>query len=172
MGRTAWVIAIGFSITTVMVVLVAVVVAMSTRVRGRADPEKLAHRERTWLWVVLGLMAALLLATIFFTPYYETAGGGAKQVVRVDAFQFGFQIQPARVRAGEPVEFRVTARDVNHGFAVYDAKDRLVFQVQAMPERTAAELHTFDRPGRYRVLCLEFCGFGHQAMAAQIEVTR
>ncbi|HEX2292442.1 MAG TPA: hypothetical protein VHH55_03965 [Gaiellaceae bacterium] len=171
MSETARILAVGFTITTALVVVVAFVVALSTN-RGSMDPEEAAHRERTWLWIVLALMGALLIATVFAIPYFDDAEGAGRQTVRVEAFQFGFRIEPDSVAAGEPVEFEVRAREVNHGFAIYDSRDRLVLQVQAMPERVQEVVHTFEQPGRYRVLCLEFCGSGHQAMVSQLRVTR
>ena len=31
--------------------------------------------------------------------------------------------------------------------------------------------HVFERPGRYRVLCLEYCGLVHHDMLAEFTVT-
>ena len=157
-----------------LVALVAVVgigLWLSTRSRRSADAHRLAERETTWLVIVLAVLTALLAATIFFVPYGESAGDGNARVVAVVARQFGWQIRPARVPAGQPVEFRLTSMDVNHGFGVYDPDDRLIAQVQVMPGRTQRLVHTFDEPGIYRILCLEFCGFAHHGMVGQIEVT-
>jgi cytochrome c oxidase subunit 2 len=75
------------------------------------------------------------------------------------------------VPAGQPVEIRVTTADVNHGFGLYDANNRLVTQTQAMPGFTNVIRHVFTTPGTYRVLCLEYCGLGHHTMFSQIVVT-
>jgi cytochrome c oxidase subunit 2 len=75
-----------------------------------------------------------------------------------------------RFTAGVPVEFRVTSADVNHGFAIYGPDDRIVTQTQAMPGFTNRLVHTFAAPGRYRVLCLEYCGLAHHGMLAEFEV--
>ena len=115
-------------------------------------------------------LAALLLATIFFIPYGKTAPRDA-QVVRVTGVQFAWSLQPATIRAGKPVDFRLTSKDVNHGFGVYDAEDRLVFQVQVVPGKTQGYVHTFHRAGNYRILCLEFCGIGHHLMEGSLTVT-
>jgi cytochrome c oxidase subunit II len=32
-------------------------------------------------------------------------------------------------------------------------------------------VYTFARPGRYRVLCLEYCGLAHHGMNSEFEVT-
>ncbi len=77
---------------------------------------------------------------------------------------------PAGIRAGIPVEFRVTSTDVNHGFGVYDPGGTLLFQGQVIPGRIQRLVHTFDDPGTYEVLCLEFCGAKHHEMVTTFEV--
>lgn len=94
----------------------------------------------------------------------------ADQVVEVTGQMWAWQIEPKTIEAGSPVEFRVTATDVNHGFAVYAPDGRIVTQTQAMPGYTNRILHTFRDPGSYRVMCLEYCGLAHRGMVAEIEV--
>ena len=84
--------------------------------------------------------------------------------------QWAWELTPSTVRAGQLVEIRVTGADVNHGFGVYDANDRLVTQTQAMPGFTNKILYTFDTPGTYRIMCLEYCGVAHTGMTTELEV--
>jgi len=72
--------------------------------------------------------------------------------------------------AGKLVEFAVSARDVNHGFGIYDPQGRLVAQTQAMPGYVNPLRVRFDEPGTYHVLCLEYCGLGHAVMMGEISV--
>jgi hypothetical protein len=51
----------------------------------------------------------------------------------VTSVQFAWVIKPNRVRADEPVEFRLRSDDVNHAFALYEG-NRLEVQVQAQPD--------------------------------------
>lgn len=95
---------------------------------------------------------------------------GVHQVVDVVGLQWSWQINPQTVRAGSPVEFRVTSKDVNHGFAIYAQDGRIVTQTQAMPGFTNKVVHTFTQPGTYRVMCLEYCGIGHAPMTAELKV--
>jgi cytochrome c oxidase subunit 2 len=172
LGRTATIITVSYLVVAALGVIVAVAVWRSTRTRDRkADPALLARRERTWLWIVAALLTALLFGTIFFTPYGKSAGAG-KQVVDVTGVQFAWAIDPPSIRANIPVEFRVRAVDVNHAFAVYNADDVLLFQVQAMPEQLQEVVYTFKKPGLYRVFCLEFCGLDHHRMVTTITVRR
>ena len=91
-------------------------------------------------------------------------------VVRVDSKQFFWRVQPNTVPVNREIEFRLTSQDVNHGFGIYDPDDKLVAQVQVMPENTQTLVHTFEKPGHYRILCLEFCGFGHALMQGTFTV--
>jgi cytochrome c oxidase subunit 2 len=170
LGRTATIIAVFYGVVAVLSVVVALAVWRSTRVRGRSvDTGLLARREKTWFGVAVALLAALLFATIFFTPFGKSAPRN-RQVVRVTGFQFAWAIEPQAVKANVPVEFRLTSADVSHAFAVYNDRDELLFQVQVLPGKTQKALYTFKRPGIYRVLCLEFCGFGHDLMQSTIQV--
>ena len=120
--------------------------------------------------IVMLALLALLLGTIFYRPYGAHAGHHG-QVVRVTGVQFAWAVSPNEVRAGIPVEFLATSRDVSHGFGVYDAAGALQFQAQVGPDATQRIVHTFHRPGTYEVLCLEFCGVDHHKMRTTIEVT-
>lgn len=173
MTTTAWIITLAYAVVVVLGSAVALVVAGSTRRRAATadDVAAYSHREGVWLIVVLALLFALLMSTIFFIPYGKTAGPGA-QVVRVTGVQFAWAVTPGTVRAGVPVEFLATSRDVNHGFGVYDANGVLQFQAQVIPDRTQKIVHTFSRPGTYEVLCLEFCGRDHHKMRTTFEVRR
>jgi cytochrome c oxidase subunit 2 len=169
-SQTAVIIAVTYGIAVAIGVVISVAIWQSTRASAEElDPEPYSRREGAWLLVVLAALFALLLATIFYVPYGETAGAG-KQVVRVTGVQFAWAVTPAVVEVGRPVEFLLTTRDVNHGFGVYSEGGVLAFQAQVMPDRTQKVVHTFDEPGTYTVLCLEFCGVRHHEMEATIEV--
>lgn len=169
MNSTAILIAVAYGIVTVIGSLVFLAIWRSTTTGGPIDAERLARREKGWLIVVVAGLLALLLATIFFTPYGESAPPGS-QVVDVRAQQFSFSIDPGTIRAGEPVEFRLTSSDVNHGFGVYTEDDEFVLQAQVVPDGVTNVVHTFDDPGVYKVLCLEYCGLNHHGMVGQFEV--
>lgn len=84
--------------------------------------------------------------------------------------QWTWDVSKTRLELGVPVEFRVTASDVNHGFAIYAPDGRIVIQTQAMPDFTNKILYTFRTPGTYKIMCLEYCGLAHTAMTAEFEV--
>ena len=163
------IIAVSYVVATVLVTLVGVAVAASTRSRGEADVDKLREREKSWFVVAVVLLTALLFATIFFTPYGKGAGEPGAQVLKVRGVQFAWLVS-GRVRAGRPVEFRLTSGDVNHNLGVYTQSWKLLFQVQVVPGKTQKYVYTFERPGTYRLVCLEFCGLDHHLMNTQLRV--
>ena len=61
---------------------------------------------------------------------------------------------------------------MNHGFAVYNDDNVLLFQIQAIPKHVSHIVYTFKEPGRYQVVCLEFCGVNHHKMIGALQVER
>jgi len=171
MSHTAVVITVAYVIAVVIGSTISFAIWRSTSRPLEEDRAGTwSRRETAWLVVVALALFALLLGTIFYVPYGKTAGPD-KQVVQVVSAQFGWQIDPPRVRADRTVEFLLTSRDVNHGFGLYGPVDErsgdsgpLLTQVQIVPQRTGRLVWTFDKPGIYYVRCLEFCGKGHQRM--------
>ncbi len=131
-----------------------------------------AHVLRRWLFsglVLVFVIGSYMTLRPFPIPAQHTPLG-IEQVVEVTGVQWAWMIKPDTVQAGHPVEFRVTSKDVNHGFAIYAPDGRLAVQTQAMPGVTNKIVHTFAEPGTYDVLCLEYCGLGHAPMMSRITV--
>jgi cytochrome c oxidase subunit II len=170
-GRTATIIAVSYGVVTVVAIVILAVVAFSTRGRPLEEGarRRLAEREKTWFVIVIVLLAALLFATIFFTPYGRSAGPNA-QIERIEGVQFAWLVPAKPLKVGTPVEFRLTAKDVNHGLGVYTGGGRLLFQVQVMPSKTQTYVYMFKKPGTYKVLCLEYCGLNHDAIQGTLKV--
>ena len=173
MGGTAKVIAFSYLVVVVIGVAIALAIAWSTvvRPRQRTNTHRLAERERVWLVIVLVTLAVLLLATIFFTPYGQSAGSHP-QIVKVTGRQFLWQIVPDGVRTGRPVEFRLRSDDVSHGFGLYSPSGTFLKQIQVIPDEESRLVYTFHSPGVYHVYCLEFCGVDHHLMQSTLTVTR
>jgi cytochrome c oxidase subunit II len=136
------------------------------------DADKLGQRETTWFGIVVVLLVGLLFATIFFTPYGRGESGSTRQTMDVTAEQFAFLMPGKTVKAGEPVEFRLTSKDVSHGFAVFNSRHEFLFQVQVTPGKTQLYRYTFHKPGTYTVECFEYCGVGHDKMAGTFTVVK
>lgn len=172
MGSTAVLIAVAYGLVTLAAGGLAFALALTTVGRKKpVDAERLAHRERTWLYVVIAIMLGLLFATIWFTPYGQGDTKTGDVVVNVSSRQFLWTVKPSTIPAHRRIEFRLTSDDVNHGFGIYDPRNHFVAQAQVVPGKTQELVHTFTRPGKYQILCLEFCGFGHSLMRGQFTVT-
>ena len=163
-------IGLGYVAVVSLAIVVTLAVVFSTRSRRPVDTDRLAENEKRWLLIVVAILVALLLATIWLTPYGHTSESGA-QVVNATGQQFFWRLDRRRVKVNVPVEFRTRAADVNHGFGIYKGTE-LVAQVQVMPGKTQRLVHTFTQTGAYTILCLEFCGVGHHKMTATFQVTR
>lgn len=175
MNPTALAITIAYSVVVVVAVVAILIVWRSTHSlernrRDTTDTHRLAEGEKGWfIFAVVGL-AVLLLSTLAFIPYGDNAKADGQQQVQVDSQQFAWTVTPNTIRAGVPVRFAVTSEDVNHGFAVYNDANVLLFQIQAVPGTTSHIVYTFKRPGRYQVVCLEFCGVNHDKMLGTFQV--
>lgn len=72
-----------------------------------------------------------------------------------------------RLEAGQTYHLRLFSTDTLHGFNLPGARLRL----EAIPGYVTHYTFTAPPPGRYPVLCDEFCGAGHHVMAGLIVVT-
>jgi len=172
---TAYAIAVAYGAVCLVAVVGLLVIWRSThaappRRTDETDTARLAHGEKAWFAIAVAALGVLLLATLPFIPYGDNAASAGQQTVSVDGAQFAWTISPREVQAGVPVRFTVTAADVNHGFAVYNDDNVMLFQIQAVPDHTSDIVYTFNEPGRYQVVCLEFCGVKHHEMLTTITV--
>lgn len=138
--------------------------------KDTVDTHRLAEGEKGWFIFAVIALGVLLLATLAFIPYGDNAAARGQQEVAVEGQQFAWIVNPSTITAGTPVRFRVTAKDVNHGFAVYNDDNVLLFQIQAIPDHVSHIVYTFKEPGRYQVVCLEFCGVNHHNMLGSFQV--
>lgn len=154
---------VGLTIAYAIVVAIScaalALVFRSTRARSGAAPDhdRMSLLENRWGFAVIVMLVIALAVTLFWIPYGRANPDPDAQQVRVVGQQFGWSVQPAVVRAGRPVQFRLTSKDVQHGFGIYRGT-KLIFQVQVPARGSAVQLyrHTFDRRGTYEINCLEF----------------
>ncbi|HEY0877828.1 MAG TPA: hypothetical protein VGE10_05195 [Zeimonas sp.] len=171
MQDTAW-----FVSLALMGLLLAVFVFVWSQSGVREEDftplQKRAYRLRARLfWLLVLTLGPAMLYNLVDLPYAAADSRDRDaQVIDAVGHQWYWQLSANEVRARRPVLFRVTSADVNHGFGIYDPSLRLVAQTQAMPGYTNVLRHTFREPGRYRVLCMEYCGLVHHNMVAEIEV--
>lgn len=159
----------------VLGVLTAVVAFVLSRSgsEGDANVYSRAGRLRNRLFVVTAaIVLPTLLYTLFDLPYAKArvADTDGAVVVNAQGQQWAWNLDVQEVPVNQPVLFKVTSIDTNHGFGIYDPSMRLVAQTQAMPGYVNKLVHTFDQPGTYKILCLEFCGTAHHAMQSEVRV--
>ena len=135
--------------------------------------QKKAYSFRTkffWSLAVLGLVVTV--ATTQTLPYASTRGNFSASDVQINVVgkQWYWEIDQSTAKAGDTVVFNVTSGDVNHGLGIYDENLRLLGQTQAMPGYENKLKFTFDKPGEYKLLCMEYCGLAHHAMIAPFNV--
>ncbi len=175
MNPIAATIAIAYAVVVVLALVAILWIWRSTHSfesprTDTSDTKVLAHREKGWFIFAVAALGVLLLATLAFIPYGDNAAAKGQQDVAVRGQQFAWTVTPNTITAGVPVRFAVTAADVNHGFAVYNSDNVLLFQIQAVPDATSHIVYTFKVPGRYQVVCLEFCGLDHHKMIGSFQV--
>lgn len=159
-------------ILAVGVIVLMTLVALSSRAVPipQQTVTKTGYAVRRWwfLALVVTLVAGFALTLPRF-PYPRAGAVEGALHYKIIARQYSFSV-PASAPLNRPIVFDVTSEDVNHGFGIYDRQERLIGQVQAMPNYVNHLPFTFTQPGIYTVRCLEFCGIGHTYMHAQFEV--
>ena len=89
-----------------------------------------------------------------------------KVTVRLVAQQYSFVPQCIVVPAEMPVTFRGTATDAIHGFVVGTTNANTML----IPGFVATFTTSFRKPGEHLMPCHEYCGTGHEAMWARVQV--
>src|SRR6516225_468562 len=143
-----------------LVAAAAVLIVMAAIARTTTQPEEpqsivtaTGYRlRRGWLWVLAAAAAAAFALSLPEFPYGKPATLTG-QHYSVIATQYSFEL-PSVVPADTPIVFDVTSKDVNHGFGIYDPQDRLIAQVQAMPQYINHLPLRLYAKGHYVVRCL------------------
>lgn len=151
------------------------------------------HRaEKIWLALGIGMLVLfLLLAGVsafaygLGTPGSETGAhdsthrqtaqnvepqvkqiGEREYEVSIVSYIFGYKPEKLEIPAGSTVHFTVTSSDVVHGFAIPGTN----VNIMAVPGEVNHFTQTFKNPGKYLILCNEYCGAGHEYMQTTLIV--
>lgn len=79
---------------------------------------------------------------------------------------FGFTPNEIEIPRGAEVTFRMTSKDVIHGFQIVNTN----VNAMVVPGHIQTITQNFDESGEYLVICNEYCGVGHQMMSTTITV--
>lgn len=86
--------------------------------------------------------------------------------VAIVAMAFGYTAPELKVPVGKEIIFKLTSTDVVHSFTIDNTKVNMM----VVPGQITTKSYTFDQPGKYLILCNEYCGAGHHYMFTEIEV--
>lgn len=153
-----------------LVLMAAVAWAFISAARAAGNGSVATNTESRRKWLIVGLAAVGVVVTALSLRPWPLAVAPTSAVVNVSGGQWYWEIDTDKVPLGKPVAFNAHTVDVNHGFGVMNDAGRLLFQVQAMPGYINQVEYTFNNPGAYHVVCLEFCGVGHHDMATDFTV--
>ena len=146
------------------------------------------------VWLIFGMASLVMFLTIVgvsaFAQDHTPAGGmttidpkkvnetapvnkpGVTQLaddtyqVAIVAMAFGYSAPELKVPAGKEIIFKLTSTDVVHSFTIDNTKVNMM----VVPGQITTKSYTFDKPGKYLILCNEYCGAGHHMMFTEIEV--
>lgn len=93
-------------------------------------------------------------------------GADGKVTVRLVAQQYSFTPQCIVVPAEMPITFRATSTDTIHGFVVGTTNANTM----VIPGFVATFTTQFPKAGERLMPCHEYCGVGHEAMWAKVQV--
>jgi len=110
---------------------------------------------------------ALLLGVNVLTARQDPATASAPRVIEVVAKRFSFEPAKIEVTEGEHVRLMVRSADGVHGVEIKKFK---VNKPVPRGGKPVAIDFVASAPGTYEILCSEYCGDGHEAMAGTLVV--
>ena len=169
------------TVLTLIVTAAMIYFVVKYRRRSHADRPRDVH-ESKWLeisWIVIPTLLVLVVFFWGFRAYVATsvAPSDAYQIdVIAQKWNWTFQdhnvANPIEtygeitVPVGQPVQLRMTSKDVLHSFYVPEFR----IKHDVIPGRYAYVWFEAPAEGVYQVLCTEYCGTSHSNMGAKIRV--
>ena len=138
-----------------MLVLFAAVITTAAVVDGFVPPSRIQSIDPT----------KVAQTPPFDHPGLRKIAEGAYEAYYV-ARVFSFSPAEIRVPVGSRVTFYVTSTDVEHGFSIPETG----VNTMVTPGWVSSVSHTFKQRGTFLLVCNEYCGGGHQMMAAKVTV--
>ncbi len=154
-----------------LAVMAAIVWAFIAAAHAAGSAEVSAGVESRRMKLIVALaVIGVVVSVVSLRPWPHAASAAPAAVVNVSGGQWYWEIDSQSVPLGQPVAFNAQTADVTHGFGVMDPGGRILFQVQVIPGYVNRVDYTFDAPGAYRVVCLEYCGLAHHDMITEFTV--
>jgi len=170
---TTFVMSTGVGLTTILFFI---------RYRRRSEAQTTPHIQPGLLmegaFIFIPLSFFLLWWAIGYRIYVEqtTPPQGAMDVyVQAKKWMWKFAypggpnaVNVLRVPSGRPVRLLMTSRDVIHSFYVPEFR----IKQDVLPGRYTETWFEAVQPGRYQILCAEYCGAGHSVMRGEVIVLK
>ncbi len=161
---------------------------------------RLPADERIFMWLIVGSVAVMSAWTIGWlylsdhnvpTATYRTSPAAFSQQVAAFATKYGaddgrvrvpvgkdaylmaarFTFYPTLVlKAGHPYRIWMSSVDTLHGFSLVGGGQNINLEIA--PNHAYGATFVPSKPGKYLIVCNEFCGLGHERMQGVIYVER
>jgi cytochrome c oxidase subunit II len=150
--------------------------------RRRSETQTTPHIEPAW-WMEAGFVSVPLAFFLlwFFLGFHEFVRQQTPPSDAMDVYvmakkwmwKFAYpdgpnSINVLRVPAGRNVRLLMTSRDVIHSFYVPEFRTKK----DVLPGRYSQIWFNATTPGRYQILCAEYCGAGHSIMRGEVIVLK
>lgn len=169
MQESLWLLTLALVLLLALIFFAVIRQAQSPLASGQSIKTGRYRQPLFWALVVIGSITTY--ATLARWPHtLDTKIKDSPVRVNAIAEQWSWNVDHTELPLNKPIEFAVTSRDVNHGFGVYNSDLKLLTQIQAMPGYINRVYYTFTKPGKYRVLCMEYCGLVHHDMLVELTV--
>jgi len=174
-----------FVILTTFVMSTAVgltAIVFFIRYRRRSETQTTPHIEPPmWMEALFITVPLSLFIFWFFLGYREFVRQQTPPADSMDVYvmakkwmwKFAYPDGPnainvLRVPAGRNVRLLMTSRDVIHSFYVPEFR----IKQDVLPGRYTQTWFNATTPGRYQILCAEYCGAGHSIMRGEVIVLK
>ncbi len=147
--------------------------------RGKTANRKHAVNRNVWVeisWSLIPFVAMLVFyvwSTSLFAALYHPPANALNIDVVAKQWMWKFQhpagqreIDELHVPAGQPVKLTMASQDVIHSLFV----PALRLKQDVVPGRYTTMWFTADAPGRYALVCAQFCGANHSLMGGELVV--
>jgi cytochrome c oxidase subunit 2 len=152
------------------------------RYRRRSETQTTPHIEpKMWMEALFVTIPLMFFIGWFFLGYREFVRQATPPIDSMDVYVMGKKwmwkfaypdgpnaVNVLRVPAGRDVRLLMTSRDVIHSFYVPEFRVKM----DVLPGRYTELWFNATTPGRYQILCAEYCGAGHSIMRGEVIVLR
>ncbi len=152
------------------------------RYRRRSETQTTPHIEpKMWMEALFVAVPLMFFIGWFFLGYREFVRQATPPIDSMDVYVMGKKwmwkfaypdgpngVNVLHVPAGRNVRLLMTSRDVIHSFYVPEFRVKM----DVLPGRYTQIWFNATTPGRYQILCAEYCGAGHSIMRGEVIVLK